>query len=83
MFILDLSGERNLKIEVVSNTSVKLIWSSVSNDIPCGSTAAMYKIEWRRIDQSSVNLEYTTTLTKVISGEFKVLVSVVPCLLLL
>ncbi|KAF5274428.1 hypothetical protein FQR65_LT04344 [Abscondita terminalis] len=60
-------GDRNLTVTSLSETSVKLTWSNVSTDLPCGSTIPLYKVQWKRSDQSSIHIEHTTGYKKVIS----------------
>lgn len=52
----------------MGESSVVLAWSSVSNDVPCGSTSTLYKVQWRRRDSASTNVEHVTGFRKIISG---------------
>ncbi|KAF5286836.1 hypothetical protein FQA39_LY00369 [Lamprigera yunnana] len=62
-----IEGERNLTVTSLSGTSVKLTWSNISTDIPCGSTTPLYKVQWKTLQQSSVHIEHTSNFKKIIS----------------
>lgn len=66
--LIGIKGERNLKFELVGDSSVVLNWSAISNDVPCGSSSTLYKVQWRRSDGPSVNVDHVAGFRKVISG---------------
>ncbi|KAK4882138.1 hypothetical protein RN001_005457 [Aquatica leii] len=62
-----VEGDRNLTVIYLSETSVKLTWSNISTDTPCGGATALYKVQWKRSDQSSIHIEHTTSFKKIVS----------------
>ncbi|KAB0802454.1 hypothetical protein PPYR_04640 [Photinus pyralis] len=62
-----VQGQRNLQVEFLSESSVQLIWSHVSNDFLCGTKKNLYKVQWKKFDQTYTNVLYTSHFQKTIS----------------
>lgn len=63
-------GERNLRVRKVGDYSVALSWLEVGSDrIVCGSDVPIvYKVQWRKVNQTSINMQEVSGLTKIIRG---------------
>lgn len=65
-----VKGKRNLQISVVGDTSVELKWSKISIDTTCNGTKELYKVQWKRMGHSSVNINITNAFSQIITGEY-------------
>lgn len=65
---LGAKGARNLQVTVLNNNSVNLTWSEMSSDIPCNGILPLYKLQWRKAYQSSVNVVHVETFSYIVTG---------------
>ncbi|KAK5650818.1 hypothetical protein RI129_001847 [Pyrocoelia pectoralis] len=62
-----VQGNRNLRVEFLTDSSVQLLWSDVSNDFPCGVKKRLYKVQWKKFGHSDTYVHHTPDFRKIIS----------------
>lgn len=71
-FFPGFKGSRNLDIEMISTTAVKLNWDKLSSDVLCNGTTDSYVVQWFR-DGDSTHFSTGLTLETdfIVSGEYE------------
>lgn len=69
MLLVAPIGVRHLKVQKIAENSVEVTWNKLTNDVPCiKNPKVVYKLEWRRFNQQSINSNYVEGLQKVLMG---------------